>query len=179
MQPQRRTDPDVQKHLRARARLRRGGKRGQENQALGRSRGGFGTNIHVKCDREGHPLDFHLTANRTSDTTQFELLLDSGPDVIPRGVIADKGYDTASNRAAARRHGAVPIIAYRKNTKGRTRFFPRKLYKLRARVEQFIGKPKRLKRVSMGCEKTAAHFAAFVALGLCVCLGQICLQGSR
>ena len=164
MQPQRRTDPDVQKHLRARARLRRGGKRGQENQALGRSRGGFGTKIHIKCDREGHPLDFHLTANQASDTAQFELLLDSDPDAIPRGVIADKGYGAATNRAAARRRGAVPIIPYRKNTKGRTRFFARQLYKLRARVEQFIGALKRFKRIAMRCEKTATNFAAFVAL---------------
>jgi hypothetical protein len=49
-----------------------------------------------------------------SDTKQFELLLDSDPDVIPRGVIADKGYDAASNRAAARRHGAVPVIRKRR-----------------------------------------------------------------
>lgn len=79
-------------------------------------------------------------------------------------MIADKGYDAASNRAAARHRGAVPIIPYRKNTKGRTRFFPKKLYKLRARVEQFIGKLKRFKRVAMRCEKTATNFAAFVAL---------------
>lgn len=99
-----------------------------------------------------------------SDTTQFELLLESNPDVIPRGVIAEKGYDAASNRAAARRYGAAPIILSRKNTKGRTRLFPRNLYKLRARVEQFIGKLKHFKRVAMRCEKTATHFAAFVAL---------------
>jgi transposase len=164
VQSQRRADPDVRQHLRPRPRLGRRRKRGQENQALGRSRGGYGTKIHVKCDLEGHPLDFHLTANQASDTKQFEILLDSDPDVTPRGVIADKGYDAASHRAAARHRGAVPIIPYRKNTKGRTRFFPKKLYKLRARVEQFIGKLKRFKRVAMRCEKTATNFAAFVAL---------------
>jgi len=90
--------------------------------------------------------------------------LDSDPDVIPRGVIADKGSDAVSNRTAARRHGTVPIIPYRKNTKGRTRFFPKRPYRLRARVEPFIGKLKRFKRVAMRCEKTATNFAAFVAL---------------
>jgi transposase len=164
MQPQCGPDPDVRQHLHPRARLGRRRKRGQENQALGRSRGGFGTKIHIKCDLEGHPLDFHLTANQASDTKQFEILLDSDPDVIPRGVVADKGYDAAGNRAAARRRGAVPIIPYRKNTKGRARFFPRRLYRLRARVEQFIGKLKRFKRIAMRCEKTASNFAAFVAL---------------
>jgi transposase len=79
-------------------------------------------------------------------------------------VIADKGYDAASNRASARRRGAVPIIPYRKNTRVKPRVFPKRLYKLRARVEQFIGKLKRFKRVAMRCEKTATNFAAFVAL---------------
>ena len=32
--------------------------------ALGRSRGGFSTKIHVLCDGHGHPLDFHLTAGQ-------------------------------------------------------------------------------------------------------------------
>jgi len=36
-------------------------KRGQDNQALGRSRGGFSTKIHLKTDFGGPPIAFHLT----------------------------------------------------------------------------------------------------------------------
>ncbi|WP_152503387.1 hypothetical protein [Labrenzia sp. THAF82] len=42
--------------------------RGQEGQALGRSRGGFGTKIHLKTDRNGLPLGFELTGGEASDS---------------------------------------------------------------------------------------------------------------
>lgn len=157
-------DPDVRQHLDPRACFGRRRKRGQKNQALGRSRGGFGTKIHLKVDRDGHPLDFHLTANQASDSRQFETLLDLGPGGDPRAVIADKGYDAKANRDAARRRGIVPIIPYRSNAKNPPKVFPKMLYRARARVEQFIGKLKRFRRVAMRCEKTARNYASFVAL---------------
>jgi transposase len=43
-------------------------------------------------------------------------------------------------------------------------FFPKILYKGRARVEQGIGKIKRFKPIALRCEKTAQNFAAFVSL---------------
>jgi transposase len=164
MQPHRVSDPDVRQHVDPSACVSRRRKRGAQNQALGRSRGGFGTKIHVKCDLDGLPLDFHLTGNEASDSRQFEILLDIGPDVAPRAAITDKGYDAQSNREAARGRGITPIIPRRSNAKGRRKFFPKKLYKLRARVEQFIGKLKRFKRVAMRCEKTKQNYAAFVSL---------------
>ena len=40
---------------------RPGPKGGRSGQALGRSRGGFSTKIHLKADFDGRPLAFHLT----------------------------------------------------------------------------------------------------------------------
>lgn len=164
VQPHIGIDPDVRQHFNPRACLGRRRKRGQKNQALGRSRGGFGTKIHLKVDHDGHPLDFHLTANQASDTKQFETLLKLGPEGDPRAVIADKGYDAKANREAARSRGIVPVIPYRSNAKNPPKVFPKMLYRARARVEQFIGKLKRFRRVAMRCEKMARHYASFVAL---------------
>ena len=94
-----------------------GAKGRQRNQALGRSRGGFGTKIHVKCDYDGIPLDFHLTGNEASDTKQFETLIEIGTKVMPRAIIADKGYDAKANHDMARKRGIVPVIPYRSNAK--------------------------------------------------------------
>jgi transposase len=58
----------------------------------------------------------------------------------------------------------VPVIPRRSSSQENGRFFPRKLYKLRARIEQFIGKAKRFKRLALRCEKTARNYAAVVAL---------------
>ncbi len=41
---------------------------GQDGQALGRSRGGFSTKIHLKADFDGLPLAFDLTGGEASDT---------------------------------------------------------------------------------------------------------------
>lgn len=107
-----------------------GAKGGQDNQALGRSRGGFGTRIHVKCDKQSLPLDFQLTENQASDSRQFEILLDIGPDITPRAIVTDKGYDARANRQAVRDRGMVPVIPYRSNVKGQPRSFPKAIYKV-------------------------------------------------
>ena len=138
-------------------------KRGQQHQALGRSRGGFSTKIHLQTDLDGRPLDFHLTRGEASDSTQFETSLDIGPDIRPRIAVTDKGYDSHANRAAALSRGNTPIIPRRENTKQRGRFFPKRLYKLRARIEQTIGKLKRFKRVVMRCEKTDISYSAITS----------------
>ena len=108
-------------------------------------------------------MAFHLTGGEASDSRNFEILLDIGPDITPRAALGDKGYDAKANRAAARRRGICPVIPYRDGT-ARPAFFPRTLYKGRARVEQAIGKLKRFKRIALRCEKTAQNFAAFVSL---------------
>jgi transposase len=91
-------------------------------------------------------------------------LLDIGPDIAPRAALADKGYDSKANCAAARHRGVCPAIPYRSNTKDKPAFFPTILYKGRARIEQVVGKIKRFKRIALRCEKTAKNFASFIAL---------------
>ena len=92
----------------------------------------------------------------------METSLDIGPDIKPRAAITDKGYDSAANRAACRERGILPVIPYRENAKNRPKFFPKTLYKTRARIEQAMGKLKRFKRVAMRCEKTATSYQAIV-----------------
>ena len=90
--------------------------------------------------------------------------MDLGPDIAPRAVVADKGYDSRANRAAARLRGAVPVIPFRANTLDVPKVFGRRLYRGRARIEQAVGKLKRFKRIALRCEKTKQNFTSFVAL---------------
>ena len=121
------------------------------------------TKIHLKTDLDGNPLDFHLTGGEASDSTQFETSLDIGPDIRPRIAMTDKGYDSQANRAAALARGITPVIPRRENSKQRGRFFPKHLNKLRARIEQTIGKLKRFRRVAMRCEKTDISYSAIIS----------------
>jgi transposase len=118
------------------------------------------------------PLDFHLTGGEASDCVEFETSLDIGPDVRPRVAVTDKGYDSHSNRAAARARGITPIIPRRSNAKDRGRFFPKRLYRIRSRVEQAVGKLKRFKRIALRCEKTAVSFSAIISFACALMLAK-------
>ena len=133
---------------------------------MGRSRGGFSTKIHLKVDLKGLPLAFHLTEGQASDSPQFAILLDLGPDITPRAAVGDKGYDALSNRSAARERSICPVIPVKSSARTRPRLFLRALYRARARIEQLVGKLKRFKRVALRCEKTAQNYGSVVAFAL-------------
>jgi transposase len=68
-------------------------------------------------------------------------------------------------RTERRRAGAASApIPHRENAVAKPAFFPKTLYKGRARAEQGVGKFKRFKRLALRCEKTAQNFAAFISL---------------
>jgi len=164
------SDPDVRFHRRARARVGRRRQRGQETQALGRSRGGFTTKIHAKSDASGDIIAFDRTGGEAADAPHFETLLDIGPDIRPRAAICDKGYASKANRAAARARGIAPVIPHKSNEKDKPKFFAKTLYKARARIEQGMGRIKRFKRVALRCEKTARNFRSIVSFAAGLCL---------
>src|SRR6187399_1606308 len=66
--------------------------RGENNQAIGRSRGGRTTKIHALTDSACRPIAFMLTGGQVADCTAGELLLEQLP---PASVLhGDKGYDS-------------------------------------------------------------------------------------
>ena len=92
---------DVRFHRGSRPCLGGGRKRGQEDQALGRSRGGFSTKIHLKVDLDGLRSPSISLAAKPATVAISKSLLDLGPDITPRAAIADKGYDAKANRDGA------------------------------------------------------------------------------
>ena len=64
---------------------------GPEQEALGRSRGGFSTKIHVSVSGLGLHVEIRLTPGQEADVKQAESLLEG---YSPEAVIADKAYDS-------------------------------------------------------------------------------------
>ena len=58
------------------------------------------------------------------------------------------------------------MIPHKFNERNRPAFFPKALYRARARIEQAVGRLKRFKRVALRCEKTNRNFSSIVALAL-------------
>ena len=61
---------------------KKGESREPDDHALGRSRGGFSTKIHLLCDQVGHPLYFCLTPGQTSEYKAFDTLLEGADEVL-------------------------------------------------------------------------------------------------
>jgi transposase len=77
-------------------------------EALGRSRGGLSTKIHLAADRRGRAVTGILTPGQHGDCPQFIPLLDQvriarrgkgRPRTRPGRAMADKAYSSAANRA--------------------------------------------------------------------------------
>ena len=134
-----------------------GAKRGQESQALGRSRGGFSTKIHDAVNDEGQPARLHFTEGQSHDMTCGEILLEG---LEPEYVIDDKGYESDPLWNKIRSIGAKPVIPSRRTH--RIRRHDRRRYKLRNVVERFISRLKHCRRVATRYDKLAATFLGFV-----------------
>jgi transposase len=133
-------------------------KGGSPDQALGRSRGGFSTKIHIAVDALGNPVDFILTGGQEADVTQAEPLIGEHK---ADAYILDKAYDSDAVVAAAQRQGGEAVIPPKKNRKI-VRDYDKHLYKERKKVEWFINLLKQYRRVATRYEKTARNFLGFV-----------------
>jgi transposase len=129
-----------------------------EDEALGRSRGGFTTKIHALTDALGNPLKFILTGGQASDIGQADQLLEG---IDADAVLGDKGYDADRFVQTLAARGVIAVIPPRAN-----RNDPRPcdwhVYKERHLIECFFGKIKHYRRVFSRFEKTACHFMGFL-----------------
>ncbi|MDN5871644.1 MAG: IS5 family transposase [Nitrococcus sp.] len=114
-------------------------------QALGRSRGGFGTKIHSIVDALGNPIGFTLTGSEQADIRQATQLLEHAPSA--EAVIADKAYDSDALVQHIEAAGAESIIPPRSNrTSPRT--YDQHRYKARNLVERFFNRLNQFRRIA-------------------------------
>jgi transposase len=87
--------------------------------ALGRSRGGWSTKLHLGCEQGRKPLSILITAGRCGDSPQFAAVLqrirvprlDAGrPRTRPDRVLGDKAYSAKGNRSCLRRRRIRCVI---------------------------------------------------------------------
>lgn len=132
---------------------------GQEAQALGRSRGGFSTKIHIAVDALGNPLRLFLTAGQCHDSPQAAALIEG---YEPQVLIADKGYDSGPLIELVTALGIEAVIPPKKNRLVQ-REYDRHLYRERHLIECFIGKIKHYRRVFSRFEKLSKNYLGFLS----------------
>lgn len=129
-----------------------------EAEALGRSRGGFSTKIHIACSDLRKPVKFILTGGQTHDVTQ-------GPELIAGSpadhVIADKAYDSDDFVVRIHEQNAEAVIPPRSN-RTEARDYDKEKYKQRNVVERLINFLKQCRRVATRYEKTGRNYLGMV-----------------
>ena len=139
-----------------------GGQRGAKAQAIGTSRGGQTTKVHIVTDVVGRPAVIHLTPGNASDIRTAPELLARVPGRLRR-LVADRGYDADELRRDLRSAGATPVIPGRRTRKRRIRY-DKTRYRDRWRIEAAFCRLKDFRRIATRYDKLAANFASAVAL---------------
>lgn len=153
--------------------------RATAGQALGRSRGGLTTKVHLACDGRGLPLAVLVTPGNVNDSTAFNAVLDAvrvprigvgRPRRRPDAVIADKAFSSRAIRRTLRRRGIRAVIPERGDQKanrmrrgrvgGRPPAFDRELYEARNVVERCFNRLKQFRAIATRFDKLAARYRA-------------------
>ncbi len=168
--------------------VRRGRRKKDEGEppdhALGRSRGGFSTKIHVVCDGTGVPLHVEVTGGQVSEAQAFPKVYDGAeasltdengePIARPQKLASDEAYRSDAIDQFLLSRDVTPVIPSRSGQcrSRRPVAFDRDAYRRRNVVERLVGRLKEFRRVAIRYEKNAVHFKAMIMLAMIV----ICLR---
>ena len=145
-----------------------------EDHALGRSRGGFGTKLHLVTDGNGLPLAARVTAGQAHESKHLEPALEAvrlrrrgrgRPRTRPKALAGDKGYSYPRIRRYLRRRGIRAVIPTRKDQRPDPRF-DRETYRRRNVVERRVGWLKENRLLATRFEKLAVNFLAVAHLAI-------------
>lgn len=143
----------------------------QEREALGYSKGGFSTKIHLHCDGNGVPVTFLLTVGERHEAVVLEQLLEQGvvkrpsrgrPRLRLERVCGDKTYGSKRNRRYRRR--GIRHNLPRKSNERRRGKFDQSLYRQRNQVERCFNRLKQYRRIATRYEQKAKNYLTMLTL---------------
>jgi transposase len=137
-----------------------------KDHALGRSRGGFGTKVHLVCDSSGAILAIWLTAGQRHDSQGFAPVMgrarrprQMGRSRWPQRLAGDKGYTYPAVRGWLRRHRIGAVIPTRSDQPSDPNF-DRRTYRRRNIIERVVGWFKECRALGTRYDKLAVNYIA-------------------
>lgn len=134
----------------------------EENQAIGKSRGGNTTKIHMAVDAYGLPIDFEITGGEVHDCKIAPESIEKLPTA--EFTVADKGYDSEEVREAIRKKSSIPVIPRKSNSKIGNSDMDWCLYKYRHLVENLFARIKHFRGLATRFDKLKRNYVSVVAM---------------
>jgi transposase len=141
-------------------------------EALGRSRGGLSTKVHLVADRRCRPIARILSPGQHGDSPRFIPLMGQirilrrgpgRPRTRPARAMCDKAYSSRANRAYLRKRGIKAVIPIKEDQKanrrklgskgGRPPVFDVETYKGRNTVERCFNQLRQFRAVATRYDK--------------------------
>ncbi|MFJ6351893.1 IS5 family transposase [Streptomyces sp. NPDC054835] len=156
---------------------------GLRDPALGRSRGGLTSKIHLACDGQGRPPGFVVTGGNSNDRTRCAAVMGAikaprigpgRPRIRPDHVLGDTGYSSKPIRSWLRRRGIPHTIPERADQArnrarhgsrgGRPPALDREIHRQRNVREQCFNRLKQWCGITTRYDETARSYEAAVTL---------------
>jgi transposase len=152
---------DDRRHSRQGAPFGIGRKKGEQSQAIGRSRGGRNTKIHAVADAKGRLLSILLTGGQAHDCPPAQRLIRRTK--AAKRLLGDRAYDSAELRAWLSLRGTKTVVPNKSNRK-QPFSFNKNSYKQRHRIENAFCRLKDFRRIATRYDRLARNFLSSVCL---------------
>ena len=146
----------------AKAHQHSAGANSDEPQAIGKSRGGNTSKIHLAVDGYGLPIAFEITGGDINDCTAAPELLEALSQA--EVVIADKGYDNEKVREHVTGKGARAVIPRKCNSIIGNTTMDWGLYKYRHLVENVFARLKHFRAIATRYDKLKQNYKGMFAM---------------
>ncbi|MGQ5525693.1 IS5 family transposase, partial [Chitinimonas sp. PSY-7] len=125
-------------------------------EAIGKSRAGNTSKIHLAVDAHGLPVAFEITGGEVNDCTQAPELIAQLPSA--EVFVADKGYDSERIREQIKAQGARPVIPRKRNSVKGNADLDKWLYRYRHLVENAFARLKHYRAVAFRFDKLKRNY---------------------
>lgn len=133
-----------------------------EAEAIGKSRAGNTTKLHLAVDAYGLPLEFDVTGGEVADCS-------AAPELIAKlldteAIVADKGYDSERLREQIESQGSQAVIPRKRNSVKGNADLDWGLYRYRHLVENAFARLKQYRAVATRYDKLKRNYQSMVAI---------------
>src|SRR6202789_1014866 len=131
-------------------------------QAIGKSRGGWNTKIHLVAANARTAIIFCLSPGEAHDAPMGrQLLLELGPLPVEVPLVMDRAYESDETRQLVLELNMIPVVPPKSNRR-EPWDYDRELYKKRNQVERLFRRLKGFRRIFSRFEKLDVVFLAFI-----------------